>query len=95
MRVSFGEFVLDRGTRQNQRGDELRPLGPKAFELLDLLHADSAILEDLGSKNGTFLRGQRLTGPTLLADGDLFRIGRISLQIRALQVDELTQTDGG
>jgi DNA-binding winged helix-turn-helix (wHTH) protein len=37
MRVRFGDFVFDRGTRQLRRGDEERPLGPKAFELLDLL----------------------------------------------------------
>jgi FHA domain len=28
------------------------------------------VLEDMESKNGTFLNGQRLTKPTLLADGD-------------------------
>src|SRR5262245_39492671 len=37
MRVSFGDFVLDRGARQLQRGDDARHLGPKAFELLELL----------------------------------------------------------
>ena len=37
MRVTFGEFVLDRGTRQLRRGDEERRLGPKALELLELL----------------------------------------------------------
>jgi len=33
-------------------------------------------LEDLGSKNGTYLREQRLTGPAALEDGDTFRLGR-------------------
>ena len=37
MLVSFGDFVLDRGTRQLWRGKEERRLGPKAFELLELL----------------------------------------------------------
>ena len=37
MLVSFGDFVLDRGTRQLRRGQEERRLGPKAFELLELL----------------------------------------------------------
>jgi DNA-binding winged helix-turn-helix (wHTH) protein len=37
MRASFGEFVLDRGTRQLLFNGEVRHLGPKAFELLDLL----------------------------------------------------------
>src|SRR3954464_10290044 len=37
MRLGFGDFVFERGTRQLRRGRDLRPLGPKAFELLDLL----------------------------------------------------------
>jgi len=36
-RVVFGEFVLHRGTRQLLRAGSSRHLGPKAFELLDLL----------------------------------------------------------
>ena len=31
---------------------------------------DGYVLEDLGSKNGTFLNGQSLTVPTVLKDGD-------------------------
>ncbi len=34
------------------------------------------ILEDLGSKNGTYLRGRRVQKPTRLAHGDEIRIGR-------------------
>lgn len=37
MRVRFGEFALDRGSRQLLRGKEETRLGPKAFELLDVL----------------------------------------------------------
>lgn len=37
MRVHFGEFTLDRDSRQLWRGSEALPLVPKAFELLDLL----------------------------------------------------------
>ena len=214
MRVTFGDFVLDRGARQLRRGEETRPLGPKAFELLELLlehrpnvvarhrirdrlwpgtfvaestlatvvsevrsalgedakkpaflrtvhgvgfafcgeaaesrsgrstagpatgyrlvlgdrevaldqgenvlgrvedgvvwlesptvsrrHArilvtgGQAILEDLGSKNGTFVRGRRITAPTVLTDGDDFRLGRVLLTLRAVQPDQATKTD--
>jgi DNA-binding winged helix-turn-helix (wHTH) protein len=37
MRVRFGEFVLDRATRRLSKSGEVRPLEPKAYELLDLL----------------------------------------------------------
>lgn len=214
LRIQFGDFVLDRGTRQLLRGDDVCPLGPKAFELLELLLAhrpnvvtkkrvrdrlwpstavsdstlatvvlevrsalgddakspaflrtvhgvgyafcgeaiDSGesegitptayrlfvegrevalrpgenllgrveagavwiespsvsrrharilieggipILEDLGSKNGTYVRGHRISAPTRLSDGDEFRLGRVRLQLRAVQIDDTTQTDGG
>src|SRR5260221_6477601 len=37
MSVRFGDFVLDSGARQLLRGDAPRHLGPKAFDLLELL----------------------------------------------------------
>ena len=214
MLVSFGDFVLDRGTRQLWRGKEERRLGPKAFELLELLlkqrpnvvprerirdrlwpgtfvsestlatlvaevrgalgetpkkpcflrtvhgvgfafcgpavdskpapatgqavyrlvlddrevalaqgenllgrveegvawlesptvsrrHArilvegDQVRLEDLGSKNGTFVGGRKITAPTPLADGDTFRLGRVHMVLRAVAPDQATKTDAG
>jgi DNA-binding winged helix-turn-helix (wHTH) protein len=212
-RLEFGDFVLDRGTRQLLRLDEVRHIGPKAFELLDLLlshrpnvvakerirgrlwpgthvsestlatvvgeirtaldedpkeprflrtvhgvgyafcgqatesaphrrapgramsyrivlqdrevalrlgenllgrvedgvawiegptvsrrHArivveeDRAILEDLGSKNGTFVRGERISRPTVLAHGDVIRLGRVSMKLHAVRADQSTLT---
>jgi len=41
-----------------------------------------ATLEDLDSKNGTFLAGRRIAGPVPLSDGDAFRLGRVSLVFR-------------
>lgn len=40
-----------------------------------VVRGEGATLEDLGSKNGTFLRGVRLTEPVPLADGDAFQLG--------------------
>jgi hypothetical protein len=57
---------------------------------------DGAVfLEDLGSKNGTFLHEERIAGPVPLADGDVFRVGRVSLTFRAQAVDQATHTDRG
>lgn len=44
-----------------------------------------AILEDLGSKNGTYLRGQRIHAPAALADEDLVTIGPASMIFRILR----------
>jgi hypothetical protein len=38
------------------------------------LEADRYVLEDLGSKNGTFVNGQELPGPYPLQDGDQIQI---------------------
>jgi DNA-binding winged helix-turn-helix (wHTH) protein len=43
-----------------------------------------ATLEDLGSKNGTFVRGQRLTSPARLSDGDEILLGRVHMTFRVL-----------
>lgn len=39
-------------------------------------HGDTLELEDLGSRNGTFINGARLQGRRTLEDGDRIRIGR-------------------
>ena len=51
-----------------------------------------ACLEDLSSKNGTFVRGQRLEGRVELKDGDEITIGPARLVFRAVQAKATTQT---
>ncbi len=41
-----------------------------------------ATVEDLGSKNGTYLRGRRIEKPARLADKDAIRIGPASMILR-------------
>ena len=41
-----------------------------------------ALLEDLGSKNGTYLRGQPVTVPCRLEDGDQIRLGSVVITFR-------------
>ena len=57
-----------------------------------VIDASGARLEDLGSKNGTFLREERIGAPAALADGDLVRIGRASMIFRAFQRTGSTAT---
>ena len=44
--------------------------------------ASRVVLEDLGSKNGTHVRGELVTGPTVVADGDEIRFGSTGLTFR-------------
>jgi len=44
--------------------------------------AGGATLEDLGSKNGTFLKEEPVSTPRALADGDRFRIGTVEMVLR-------------
>jgi DNA-binding winged helix-turn-helix (wHTH) protein len=49
------------------------------------IHVDrgEARLEDLGSKNGTYLKDERVVTPTPLSDGAVFRLGRMVLVYRS------------
>lgn len=40
-----------------------------------IVTAEGLVVEDLGSTNGTFVNGDEITGPTLLAPGDQVAIG--------------------
>jgi DNA-binding winged helix-turn-helix (wHTH) protein len=58
-----------------------------------LVQGSTATIEDLGSKNGTFLNGQRLGGPALLTNGDEIWIGRSVARLRFLVEGEPTMTE--
>jgi pSer/pThr/pTyr-binding forkhead associated (FHA) protein len=42
----------------------------------------NATIEDLGSKNGTYVRGERVSAAVRLSDGDDVRIGSVVLRFR-------------
>jgi DNA-binding winged helix-turn-helix (wHTH) protein len=52
-----------------------------------------ATLDDLGSKNGTYLRGERLSSAAPLLDGDEIRLGRVRMTFSVLAGTASTQTD--
>ena len=47
-----------------------------------VISADRVTVEDLGSKNGTQVRGERITGAVEIEDGDEIRIGSVLLNFR-------------
>lgn len=74
------EFALSRELRLG-RGPDNEVILPDPFASGNharLYNRDGQFwLEDLGSKNGTFLNGKPLAGPAVLANGDHIRIGEI------------------
>jgi len=58
-----------------------------------VLGEGQALLEDLASKNGTYLRERRLIAPAALADGDTFRLGRQLLVFRSSAAAPSTATE--
>jgi DNA-binding winged helix-turn-helix (wHTH) protein len=53
-----------------------------------------AVIEDLDSKNGTFVNGQRVTVPRTLQDKDEIRVGAATLVVRAY-MEASTRTQAG
>lgn len=57
-----------------------------------VVSGESAMLEDLGSKNGTFVRGKRLQGRAALQDGDEIRVGTVPMTFCRFSAGVATQT---
>jgi serine/threonine protein kinase len=51
-----------------------------------------AMLEDLQSKNGCFINGERIEAPVRLEDGDTFRLGSVSMTFRTMPDTGSTDT---
>lgn len=54
--------------------------------------ADGATLEDLGSKNGTFVNGHRVTTPQVLGNRDLIAAGSVTFTFHDTAMAESTVT---
>jgi DNA-binding winged helix-turn-helix (wHTH) protein len=57
-----------------------------------LVGEGGAILEDLGSKNGTFVRGHRIARPCALGDGDEICVGEVVMTFRSARGSRSTET---
>ena len=58
-----------------------------------VLRGAEATIEDLGSKNGTFVRGERVSAPRALHDGDVVHLGRHVRFVFARQAERPTETE--
>jgi DNA-binding winged helix-turn-helix (wHTH) protein len=87
-----GENVLGRDEEATVRIDSP---GISRRHARILVEKGRAVLEDLDSKNGTFLKEERLKGPGVLQDGDTFRLGRLLLVYRSSVLQGSTNTEIG
>ena len=56
------------------------------------IDGDTATLEDLESKNGTFVGGEPVRSPARLQDGDEIRLGSVLLRFRVWSADGTTRS---
>lgn len=57
-----------------------------------VISGESAKVEDLQSKNGTFVRGKKLRTPALLTDGDEVKLGSVTMTFRVFPLSGSTAT---
>jgi len=92
------ELVLRQGENLIGRAPEahIRIESPKVsrHHARIIVDGDSAMVEDLGSKNGTFVGDVRVDGPIPLAHGDQLRLGQLAALLSVAVADrESTVTE--
>jgi hypothetical protein len=85
------ELVLRQGENLIGRAPEahIRIESPKVSRrhARIVVEGDTAVVEDVGSKNGTFVGEVRVTGPTPLSHGDQLRLGQLAALLRVVVAD--------
>lgn len=94
-----GHVTLGEGTHVLGRDPDveifLNSAGVSRRHAVINISAGRATLEDLGSKNGTFVGDQRVDGSRSLDDGDVIGVGSVKLTLRVIQTQNSTETEPG
>jgi pSer/pThr/pTyr-binding forkhead associated (FHA) protein len=103
-RPSFPSFCVTRGKQEFflESGENLLGRDAAAAVYIDhpsvsrrhariSIHAERAILEDLASRNGTFLDGRRIEAPSDVHSGAVIGLGPIALTFFVLSGPRSTQ----
>jgi len=87
--VAKAYIGIGRHPLSDVRFDSERDLDVSVRHAAILRKADGYVLQDLGSKNGTYVNGQRATGDTVLASGDVIGFGPNgpALEFRTMATD--------
>ena len=98
-RLIWGNREIALGLGENLLGRDEDAIGWIDDALVSRRHArivideSGALLEDLGSKNGTYLRGKRIGSPAKLADEDLIKIGPAAITFRIFKQTASTASE--
>jgi DNA-binding winged helix-turn-helix (wHTH) protein len=84
-----GDNVIGRGA---DAAEPLEAAGVSRRHARVVVTATGTTIEDLGSKNGTQVKGRRIGAPTRLEDRDEVRIGPLVLVFRIYEPDSTTRT---
>jgi DNA-binding winged helix-turn-helix (wHTH) protein len=90
--LSEGTTILGRAEEAGIRFD--LPGVSRRHARIDV-EGERVTVEDLGSRNGTFLRGERIIARASLADGDEMRLGPVTLTFRLASAETSTASMGG
>jgi DNA-binding winged helix-turn-helix (wHTH) protein len=94
--VESRQFALMEGSNSIGRAADatitLEFRGVSRYHARILVAGAEATLEDLGSKNGTYLNGVRIATPQRLADGNEIRLGAMSATFRVGLPTAATET---
>lgn len=82
--LATGESVIGRAPDADVRLDLPNVSRHHARIVVD---GDSAVVEDLGSKNGTFVNERRVDGPTRIRHGDQLRLGHVAAVLRLVRLE--------
>jgi DNA-binding winged helix-turn-helix (wHTH) protein len=85
--VAAGETILGRALDATIRFDVP---GVSRRHARISVEGATIVVEDLGSQNGTYVRGEKISGRAALADGDELRLGPVSMLIRLVSPDSST-----
>jgi len=84
-------IALGRDTLSDVRFDATADLDASTKHAAVLQSGDGYVVRDLGSRNGTFINGQRIAADTPLADGDMIRCGGHGPEVRVRIVREAAE----
>ena len=91
-------IAIKRNTLLIGRAEEcdVRPLSEEVSRRHCAVHVGPAEVwvEDLGSRNGTFVNGTKITGKTQVKDGDIIRVGSLELKVSCTEPAAKAGTDG-